>query len=311
MIYTINKPSWHQNGDRTWFGKELKIWRDTPQEIRNKIPRFEKVPYEIKGEGENPDLDMIVRDRLVDRSDPLVPDKNMDQVRLLPDTDKVQIPITNVSKEYQLVQHYEVFDVLLSFLEKSGINMQHLKTELCLTKFGECMWLSFTLPDFHLDFGDKEPMLLTLNALNSVDRTTALEVYLFWYRLICANGLIYGDNIEFKEIHRTDRLDPDGVEKFLTDQLAPNQFEGQQQLLIQWFRRSVTHTQEQSDAKPTRGEVEYWLDKHVSKEWSVHAAARVYHIAKTGNDAKFVNNTGKDIKEVKYDELTLQPNTET
>ena len=152
---------------------------------------------------------------------------------LLSHTDHVQVPVSNVSKKYEVVQHQELLNALAGVMKDNGFDLSRLNAELCLTEFGERMWFSFTLPGdiFKLptntlfDPGDKYPLNLTVNALNSVDKSTALEINLYWYRLVCGNGMVYGDNIKFKEIHRTDSLDPDAIRTFLQNQLAVSQIE--------------------------------------------------------------------------------------
>ena len=296
MAAASHSRGWHRLDNRTWYGRKINRWKGALSELLEKVPDFKKVPYAIADEGVNPNLDMIVRDRLEPHSG-----------GLLPTTDQVQMPVATVSKKYQLVQHRHVINALKSVLEKTDITLDGLNAELCLTEFGERMWFSLTLPAYSFD-PDEYPLNLTVNALNSVDKTTALEINLFWYRLVCGNGMVYGDNIKFKEIHRTDSLDPHAIEKFVERQIR--QYEAQQLLLMKWHEAEVTIV-DLSTAKPSSGQIEQWLDKSVSKKWGIHAAARAYHIAKTGCDGKFVINTEKDRekKKVTFNDLSLDPKT--
>ena len=309
MRYISHRRGWHRLDNRTWYGREIHSWEGSLNELLDKVPNFEQVPYAIADEGVNPNLDMIVRDRLKPHSG-----------ELLPHTDQVQMPVTIVSKKYQLVQHRHVINALVCALTKNKFNLDGLKAELCLTEFGERMWFSLTLPAHSLDLPsnmffepvDESPLNLTVNALNSVDRTTALEVHLFWYRLVCGNGMVYGDNIKFKEIHLTDTLNPDAVEEFVKYQLESKQLKSQHQLLMKWQEAQVVPIH-LSETKPSSGQIEQWLEKSVTKQWGIHAAARTYHIAKTGCDGKFVIHTEKNRKNkkrVKFNELTLDPKTE-
>ena len=254
-------------------------------------------------EGVNPNLDMIVRDRLEPHSG-----------GLLPTTDQVQMPVATVSKKYQLVQHRRVINALANALEKNEFDLDNLMAELCLTEFGERMWFSLTLPAYSFDPpanmlfepADAYPLNLTVNALNSVDKTTALEINLCWYRLVCGNGMVYGDNIKFKEIHRTDSLNPGAIEKFVERQLR--QYEAQQLLLMKWHDAEVTIL-DLSETKPSSGQIEQWLERSVSKKWGIHAAARAYHIAKTRCDGKFVNSEKNTKKKIKFSDLKLDSKT--
>ncbi|MDE0634763.1 MAG: DUF932 domain-containing protein [Candidatus Poribacteria bacterium] len=280
----------------TWFSRNIISTKGTLNELREHLPRFQKVPFEIKGEGINPYLFMIVRDRIKD---------NERSVSTRSDDDTVQIPVSIVSKEYQLVQHHDVLNALAEVLQQNGFDLDQIQAQLSLTKYGERMWFSLTLPAHshnpsvytYFDPGDGHPVHLTVNALNSVDKITALEIKLLWYRLICSNGLIYGDNIDFKEIHRTDTLDVDAIRKFLQKQFAKEQFEKEKQRLLKWWETQVN--------------IEDWLENVVSKKWGIHAAARTQHIAKTGKDAKFkmVSVPVKNQK-VKYTDLATTPNSE-
>ena len=310
MTNTTHWQGWHTLRKRKWLSRKTDVTEGSMRELLQKVPHFKKVPYAINGEGVNPHLDMIVRDRIKPPNNVLLPHTDHD-------TDHVQMPVSNVSKKYELVQHQDLLNALACVMKDNGFDLSTLNAELCLTEFGECMWFSFTLPGdiFKLptntlfDPGDKHPLNLTVNALNSVDKTTALEINLYWYRLVCGNGMVYGDNIQFKEIHRTDSLDPDAIRTFLQNQLALSQIEKEKELLIRWYETKV-YIRCLSEAKPNRGQIEQWLEKHVSKTWGIQAAARAYHIAKTGVDGKFTNRTGKK-KNVKYSDLTLDPKTRT
>lgn len=306
MTYTTHKQGWHRIRKRKWFSRKTYVTEGSMLELLQKVPRFKKVPCAIDGEGVNPHLDMIIRERI----------KPADSV-LLPHTDHVQMPVSTVSHKYELVQHRELLNALACIMKENGFDLNRLKSELCLTEFGERMWFSFTLPgsifnspsNSLFDPGDKYSLNLTVNALNSVDKTTALEISLYWYRIVCGNGMVFGDNIKFKEIHRTETLDPDAIRIFLQDQLALSQIEKEKELLIRWYETKV-YIKRLSEAKPNREQIEQWIEKHVSETWSIHAAARVYHIAKTGLDGKFTNKTKKK-KNVKYSDLTLDPKTRT
>ncbi|MDE0084792.1 MAG: DUF932 domain-containing protein [Candidatus Poribacteria bacterium] len=305
MTNTTYWQGWHTLRKRKWLSRKTDVTEGSIRELLQKVPHFKKVPCAIEGEGVNPHMNMIVRDRIKPHSN-----------ALLPDTDHVQVPVSTVSQKYQLVQHQELLNALACVMKDNGFDLSRLSAELCLTEFGERMWFSFTLPGdiFKLptntlfDPGDKHPLNLTVNALNSVDKTAALEINLYWYRLICGNGMVYGDNIKFKEIHRTDSLDPDAIRTFLQNQLAVSQVEKEKERLIRWYETKVFRRL--SESKPNRGQVEQWLEKDVSKTWGIHAAARAYHIAKTGVDGKFTNRTEKE-KNVKYNDLTLDPKTST
>ena len=296
MVEQTSGYGWHRfRQKRKWHGRKVYITKGSMSELFLKVPHFTREPYAIVGEG-NPYLDMIIRNRMSN-------------------THEHEIPVAIVSKKYKLVQHHELFDVLGGVLLSTGLDPNGLASELCLTEFGERMWLSVTLPAYcfesptstHFHPGDTHDMNLTVNVLNSVDKTTTLEVNLLWYRLVCSNGLVYGKNFKIKLKHNPSALYiADEIEKFLQSQLK--QADKQQQQLRFWFEKPIC-IQELAPASPEAVPIEQWLEKSVSNKWGTYAAARIYHIAKTGCDGRFVNKGKK--KGAPYNELTIDPRSIT
>ena len=140
---------------------------------------------------------------------------------------------------------------------------------------------------------DGYPIVLKVNALNSVDKTTALSINLSWYRLVCSNGMMFGTaHARFRKIHLQSRK-PEDIKKFLEKQLS--RASKVQSLYKQWYEKKVF-----IEAKPSAFQIEHWIDKILAKRWGVHAAARVYHIAKTGDDGELVNPFTRGIKPHEY-----------
>lgn len=296
MVERTSEYGWHRFcRKRRWHGREVYTTKGSMSELFLKVPHFRREPYAIVGEG-NPYLDMIIQDRL-------------------PDTTQSQIPVATVSKKYKLVQHHELFDVLGGVLLSKGLEPNSLASELCLTEFGERMWLSVTLPAYSFESptstrfhpGDTHDMNLTVNVLNSVDKTTPLEVHLLWYRYICSNGMVFGNNFKIRLKHKPSAVYiADEIGKFLQSELKRT--DKQQEQLRFWFETPIC-IQELTVASPEAVPIEQWLEKSVSHKWGAYAAARAYHIAKTGCDGKFVNKEKKP--GVPYNELTLDPRSIT
>lgn len=300
----------------TWYGRKTTFTEGTLRELRPYVPRFKKVPYAIPGEGVNPYLFMIVREPLRYGSLPVI----------FPDDDTLQIPVSVVSEKYQLVQHHDFLDALAEVLQQNGFDLDQHQAQLCLTEYGERMWFSLTLPAHshnpsvytYFDPGDGHPVYLKVNALNSVDKSTALEINLTWHRLVCDNGLMYGGNTTFKEFHYTETLNVNAIYKFLEKQFAKEQFESEKERLLTWWRTKVI-VQHLWDAAPGSCQIGKWLEKYVSKRWGIHAAARVYHIAKTGKDVKqFRNSQPPDLEDppvknaaIKFTDLVPLSRTES
>ena len=266
----------------TWHSRKVKVFKGTIGELRKKIPCFKRGPFRVEDGGMNQHLDIIVRKPL----------KGGSQVYLLPpDDDEAHIPIATVSKKYVLVQHHEVLDALEAAVKQKGIDPAHLLGELKLTEYGERMWASFRLPthgfnpdvETFFDPGDGYPVVLKVNVLNSVDKTAALEIDLTWHRLICSNGMIYGEDVDFRRIHRKKSLNFGAIEEFLGKQLESEQVLKQKDRSEKWYARKVV-SKPLSEEKPSPPQIEHWIDAIVAKKWNANAAARVYHIAKTGHD---------------------------
>ena len=302
----------------TWHGRKVKFRKGSISNLRQEIPYFRRDPFRIEGGGENQHLDIIVREPLKGNQD-----------YLLPQDDEVHIPIATVSRQYSLVQHHDVLDALEEALEHTDFDSKCLEAELTLTEYGERMWINFTLPTsgFNLDvdtYGfspdDGYPVVLKVNALNSVDKTTALEINLTWHRLVCGNGLIYGEDVDFRKIHLNKSLNSGAIKEFLATQLQPERFSKQRERAKKWYTTKVV-TKKLSEEKPSPGQIEYWIDEIVEKRWGAHAAARAYHIAKTGEDGnvgpqenvKPLAKTGEDgnvgpgLKNIKPHERRVKP----
>lgn len=283
-------------------GHRLRIKnKGTISGLQEWVPRFTKAPFEIEGEGKHPHLYRIARECL-----------NEHQRRPAPtNDDTVRMPIGIVSDKYELVQHHEILAALETVLNKKcGIDTERLEAHVLLTRYGERMWFRMTLPvqsfnpSVHTYFNpvDGHPVVLQVYVLNSVDTTASLEIKIVWERLICSNGMIFGEEIDFKKIHRKEHLSINAIESFFQKQFKKEQFEKEQERFRRWFAERVI-VQRLTEAQPRQGQIEKWFEKHVSTKWNVHAAARSYNIAKTGYDGKFYNETGRE--RVKYDELTL------
>ena len=273
----------NRNETLRWHSREVLQGSGRISELRQEIPYFRRIPFRIEDGGVNKNLDLIVREPLKKSQGYLLPSSD----------DEVQIPVATVSKQYELVQHHNLLEVLETALKNIGLDPWNLKTELILTEYGERMRVSFTLPNYDFDPGDDYPIILKVNAFNSVDRTTALSINLSWYRLVCSNGMMFGTKqARFRRIHLQSRK-PEDIKNFLKKQLSLAA--EVQNLYKQWYKKQVF-----IETKPSAVQIEHWIDKTVAKKWGVHTAARAYHIAKTGYDGKLTNRFAKDVKPHKH-----------
>ena len=281
MILKWNKPL-------KWDGQEVLEGSGRISELRREIPYFTTTPFRIEGEGVNEYLTLIVREPIRE-----------DQGYLFPSDDQAElkIPVATVSKKYELVQHRQIVKILETALQQIHFNPEDLDTRLTITKYGERMWVSFILPNYKFDPGDGgKVILLRVNALNSVDKTTPLEINLTWCSLDSMTGMLVRRDARKKIRHLQKKSGPpleSIVERFLQHQLHQASRDIRQ---FQRWQQKAVFPAELSEAKPSPGQIEHWIDKTVAKKWGAHAAARVYHIAKTGYDGKIIDQFAENVK---------------
>lgn len=237
----------------TWFGQPVTTSMGTLTELRAALPSFERRPFGPDG-SQNEFLQTIVRAPIGD--------------------DKRYIPVATVSPQYDLVQHHEVFDWLVDGLKTAGVKPEDCYGTLTLSTYGERIRLMLQLPKYEFNPGDGRPLMFQVYALNSVDKSTALEIYLGWWRQVCSNGMkVQVKGSAARRIHLLSRKSASGVGGMLKDQLAD--IEAEHTCYKRWFRTSVDLER-----------IEQWADSDVARTWGPHAAARVCHIARTGQDGR-------------------------
>ena len=234
-----------------WFGQPAKVGAATFDELRSRLPCFTRQPFGPEG-CENGYLLSIVREPVED--------------------DDRRIPVAVVSPQYELIQHHEVLDWLAEALCVVGQKAGSLKGTLILSAYGERMHLRLRLPEYDFDPGDGHPLSLVVHATNSVDKSTALEVSLGWWRQVCSNGMkVQVNGCKARQVHLMGRKRAAGIAEMLKsqmDEIAP-----EHRLYTQWLSTPVT-----------RKCVEEWADTTLARAWGPHAAARLCHIVRTGWD---------------------------
>jgi hypothetical protein len=239
----------------SWLGQPVISVQDQLLAMEQRLPTFHREPFIVNGI-ENPAYDVIVED----------------------DTD---YPITTVSKSYGLVQHSTVFGKALEGLNRLGFDVHGLHSELSLTAHGERMKISLTLPGYDFDPGDGCPLVLKMNLLNSVDKTTAVAVELEWLRLVCGNGMMYGIGAAgFRKAHFRG-IDEDDIAEYLS--ISLRSVPQDHQLMQGWLTTDVTLSRTMT-----------WVDRPLAELWGEPTAARIWHILRSGNDARPEIIRGKD-----------------
>jgi hypothetical protein len=242
-----------------WLGIPVNEVTRSINEIAARIPLFKRGPFAVKSNGhpakENPYLDMIIQEPL-NGAGP-------------------RTPVGVVSKSYTLLQHQTVFDQCVKAIQAAGMDTTEIRVNLKLTEHGERMNLQFLFPDdYSVTLRDGQKVLLRLQCINSVDGSHIFDATLGWFRLVCSNGLIIGIKQRFKKAH-TEHLDVNKIDAFLQQGIASGALDRER--LIRW---EATKIREETLRK--------WVDEPLRAAWGVKAAARTYHIARTGFDAELI-----------------------
>lgn len=282
--------------ENLWLRREFIDSSGPISELRLKIPTFTRSPFRI-GAGVNKYLDLIAREPLgeVGVGDEVNPENSL------------RIPVAAVRNDnYKLVQHHRVIDSVLNALrvvsesrrtnaaseestlvllgglfgtrKKETTDLESLRADLRLSKYGARMWMSFLVPDYKFDPGDERPVTLRVDCLNSVDRSIAVRIRLFLSR----------EDFEFDTFVARFRRNHDQslgdweIEEFLKKELS-------QLSTKEWFNTSV------SDDK-----VDNWIQTTVAEQWGKNATARAYQLikeleGKAAENRKSINELGSRI----------------
>jgi hypothetical protein len=242
-----------------WFNSPVVFHEGSLSGIRAHIPAFERRGFGLTQAGNE-------RSRLNERLDTII--------RLPFGDDKTVIPIGVVSKDYALVPHTAVLDVATQALEAAKIAPADVKAELKITEYGERMALSLYLPDkYRFDPGDGHPMALRLECLNSVDGSTRFRALMGWFRFVCSNGLIIGVTRSDMRRRHVGDFHLEDVGAVLTSGLKESETEKKN--FEKWRKTPMTMER-----------LAPWTDDALRKGWGFKAAARAFHIARTGLDAE-------------------------
>lgn len=223
-------------------------------EARASLPEFERRPFELPGSRVNPGLDVIVRAR--------------------GEQEALPTPVGVVSKAYHLLQHRAVLDMAQGAIANLGIGPDELKAGVALSPLGEQMVLALHFPGrYRFDPGDGHEVGLQLICMNSVDRSMRFRALLGWYRFVCSNGLVLGRELESVDRIHNAFMDVARMGAFIGQRLE--HIDTHIDLCRSWFQRRVSPQA-----------LGRWVDGPLRKRWGVHAAARAYHISRTGRDAE-------------------------
>jgi hypothetical protein len=138
------------------------------------------------------------------------------------------------------------------------------------------MALSLYLPDkYSFDPGDGNPMALRLELLNSVDGSTRFRALMGWFRFVCSNGLVIGVTRAAMRRRHTGDLRLTDIGAVLRYGIEDS--EGEKRNFEQWGKKPITLNR-----------LIPWVEKDVRKNWGFKAAARTFHIARSGSDVEIL-----------------------
>lgn len=219
----------------------------------DRLPVFERVSTANLGLGANPNFDMVVRN-----PGPGVP---------------LPVPVAMVSKTYRILQHREILERVLDYAAKRTGSAPG-KAMVSTTPTGERMTMRMDLGREWACRPDGRDVRLEILCRNSVDGSSALRLHLGWFRLVCSNGLVLGVTLGRVRMVHAKHADMDLAFKALEQQIEIAKTERDN--LENWTRKSVSIAA-----------IQAWVDSVVADKWNTLAAARVWHICRSGHDVKF------------------------
>lgn len=197
-------------------------------------------------------------------------------VRIPINSGEAEIPVGIVSKQYTLIQHHKLFDEAEAAIQWAGVDPSEIKARLEMTAFGERMRIGLLLPEkYNLDLnGDN--MGLRLECFNSVDGSMKFTCVIGWLRFVCSNGLVVGVADTYYKQRHNRFLEMNDISAMLGAGIEATTRE--KDTYQAWSKKNVTVAK-----------LEQWTNKHLAKRWGVKAAARTWHITRSGRDVAFAD----------------------
>lgn len=266
----------------SWYGQKVYCCRGSIGALCAAVPRFTRQPFSLAGQNEvkvspttaNIYCDMIIREPLSEQFvQALVKGKEQTRENEL---EFGRVPVGVVSRKYELIQHHEILSLLEAGLIGAGLDALWDDAEMLLSHYGERMLFSMRLTAHGFDPGDGYPLTVKVNCLNSVDKSTALEIDFSWFRQVCSNGMKVGGDANLRKLHLRSLCKED-VAAYLKEQFA--QLPEEREHYNRWLETRV-----ELDA------LHRWADNELAGRWGKNAAARACHIARTGWDGTVQND---------------------
>lgn len=240
-----------------WNAREVQYIGGTWEKLRNFVPEFEFGAFSVGAdEPESPYYQTVVRKPLGPTERPM--------------------PVGIVSRTYSLVQHRLIGDRCMAALSSAGIDTSKLRCEVGLSSLGEWMNVRIYFPDaYSFAPNDGQKINLRLEAVNSVDGSSRLTIFLGWYRFVCSNGLVLGKwLLNMSDLHNCS-LDLPKMIKRIEAGVRSAQKE--------------TKTFEAMESKHVSPAIlRSWIENTLAKKWGKKAACRAFHICTSGYDVEIL-----------------------
>lgn len=241
-----------------WKSRPIRYYSGKLCLIKELLPEFELRDFvDAENSSANPYYKSVVR----------IPLKSIEKT----------IPIGIVSPRYNLVQHKEVLQLATSVLQERRYNLDDIEYEVGLSELGEWMNLRIYFPEDHnLIPLDKHPLKPRLEFFNTVEGSKSLSVQMFWYRLVCSNGMVVGNKSKERMDIHNQSLDLDRFREQIHQILDES---NKDKVKIQYWQNQLVDI-------PL---ITNWVDTKLSEQWGKLAACRTYHICTSGYDVEYLD----------------------
>jgi hypothetical protein len=212
-------------------------------------------------------------------------------VRMPIEPHTAEIPVGIVSKQYALIQHRTLFDEAISAIERANINPFEVKGLLEMTAFGERMRIGLLLPEKYNLKLNNDVLGLRMECFNSVDGSMKFTCVIGWLRFVCSNGLIVGVADTYYKQRHNRMMEMTDIAAILGAGIEATTRE--RETFLAWSKKLIS-----DDI------LKQWTNKHLASRWGVKAAARTWHITRSGFDVTFADPFEKGLateKTVNFD----------
>jgi hypothetical protein len=152
--------------------------------------------------------------------------------------------ISVMGKDYKVVTNEEIFTKFNAALAKSNLNLDGVRIDAKTSHERARAVVRYTFPAHSFKVSEKDENLMQLVVMNSYDGSCAFKSFVGAFRLVCANGMVIGQNFASHYGRHTSGLDI----SFAADKLrvAAEVFANQK---AEWERMTTTEITEEQAIK--------------------------------------------------------------